>query len=214
MSKTKISRARTPQGSSAVRFTKKAIRLTVPALAIAGWLAAIAPGMAINERYNNEYRYCAGRILTNTEGINLTALSQACATSLRPRDLATCVVDIRKQTQIVPADALSYCSQARRPLDYGYCVVNVSKNTQDAVNPAVLDYCGRSLLPRPFAQCVVGLRAEIKELEAIPALNTCIDGSDRVGGLTPSSTLSPSQTPTESTPSFETNPLPVVPGNQ
>ncbi|WP_225896460.1 hypothetical protein [Amazonocrinis nigriterrae] len=214
MSKTKISRGGTPQGSSTGRFTNRAIRLTVPVLAIAGWLAAIAPGIAITARYNNDYRVCAGRILTNTEGVNTQAISEACATSLRPRDLATCVVDIKKKTQIVATDALSYCSQARRPLDYGYCVVNISQNTQNAINPAVLNYCGRSLLPTRFAQCVVGLRGEIKELEPTPALDTCIDGSDRIGGLTPSSTLSPSQSPTESSPNVETNPLPVIPGSQ
>ncbi|RCJ27139.1 hypothetical protein A6770_02515 [Nostoc minutum NIES-26] len=210
MCKTEIGRGVTPQSNFASRmFTNKAIRLTVPILTVAGWLAAIAPVLAITASYSNDYRVCAGRILREEEGVTQQSVSQACAQALRPRELADCVVDIKKNTKIVAADALAYCSEARRPRDYGICVVGISNNTEEAFNPATLDYCRRSLLPVRFAQCVVGLRSEIKDLPPTQALDTCIDGSDRIGGLPASSTLLPTQRSTEFSPTFETSPIPA-----
>lgn len=232
MCKTEIGKGLTPQSSSGSRmFANKAIRITVPVLTVAGWLAAIAPSMAITASYNNEYLVCAGRIIRAGEGVTEQAVAQACARSLRPRDLASCVIDIKNKTEIVAADALSNCSAARRPKDYGSCVVDVSQNFQKTVRPEdlqldkeatkqqVLTYCGRSLLPVSFAECVVGLRTEIKNLAPTQVLDTCIDGSDRIGGLPPSSTLLPTQRSTEFSPTFETTPIPgnetsPVPGNQ
>ncbi|WGV26893.1 hypothetical protein [Halotia branconii] len=195
------------KGSSvSATFKNKAIRLTAPVLAVAGWLLAIAPGMAAS--YNNDYRVCAGRVIG--EGVTAQAASQGCAGALRPRDLAACVVYIKRNTEIAAPDALSACNQARRPKDYASCVAGISKNTEGAVNPDVLTYCNRSLLPVRFAQCVVGLRSET-DLTPIQALNTCIDGSDRIGGLPPSSILLPTRRSTEFSPTFETNPIPENP---
>ncbi len=209
MCKTEVSRLSNIQDSSAAAtFKNKAIRLTAPVLAIAGWLLAIAPGMAAS--YNNDYRVCAGRVLG--DGVTAQAASQACARALRPRDLASCVVYIKNNTEIAATDALSACNQARRPKELASCIAGISKNTQGAVNPDVLNYCGRSLLPVRFAQCVVGLRSEI-DLTPIQALNTCIDGSDRIGGVPPSSTLFPTRRSTEFSPTFETNPIPENPEN-
>ncbi|MFN6569451.1 hypothetical protein [Dendronalium sp. ChiSLP03b] len=214
MCKTEIGRGVTPQSNFASRmFTNKVIRLTVPILTVAGWLAAIAPVLAITASYSNDYRVCAGRILREEEGVTQQSVSQACAQALRPRELADCVVNIKKNTKIVAADALAYCSEARRPRDYGICVVGISNNTEEAFNPATLDYCRRSLLPVRFAQCVVGLRSEIKDLPPTQALDTCIDGSDRIGGLPASSTLLPTQRSTEFSPTFETSPIPANPGS-
>lgn len=227
MCKTEIGRDVTPQGGSASRmFANKAIRLTVPVLTVAGWLAAIAPVLAINASYSNDYRVCAGRILREEEGVTQQSVSEACAQALRPRELADCVVDIKRNTKIVAADALAYCSEARRPRDYASCVVGISRNTQEEINPAVLSYCNRSLLPVRFALCVVGLRTEIKDLPPTQALDTCIDGSDRIGGLPPSSTLLPNQRstqfnpvettpipPDQTSPTFETTPIPATPGS-
>ncbi len=207
MCKTEVSRLNREQGSSvSATFKNKAIRLTAPVLAMAGWLLAIAPGMAAS--YNNDYGVCAGRV--TGEGATAQAASQACARALRPRDLASCVVYIKRNTEITAADALSACSQARRPKDLASCVTGISNNTKGAVNSDVLTYCGRSLLPVRFAQCVVGLSSEI-DLTAIQALNTCIDGSDRIGGLPPSSVLFPTRRSTEFSPTFETNPIPGNP---
>ncbi|MBD2500684.1 hypothetical protein [Anabaena azotica] len=184
------------------------LRLTAPALAAAGLLGMSAPSVAVTASYNNDYRACAGRLVS--VGVTAEAAAEGCATALRPRDLSACVLDISKNTQITAADALLGCRRARQPRDLGTCVVAVSKNTEGSVNPDVLNYCVRSLLPVRFAQCVVGLRSEIKELPPIQALDTCIDGSDRISGFTPPSRL-PNQQGTQFSPTFETQPLPANP---
>jgi len=200
------------QGGSDYRMlSAQAIRVTGPVLAIAGWLATMVPTMAATASYSdNDYRACAGQLLRLN--INTNAASQACAGALRPRDLSSCVVKISRQTQISAVDGLNSCTLARRPEDLATCVVDISLNpSKEAANPAILNYCGRSLLPVTFSQCVVGLRSETKSA-LTPALDTCINGSDKVSSFTPSSTL-PLQTPTQFRPIFETTPIPTQPGS-
>ncbi|MEH2155683.1 hypothetical protein [Nostoc sp.] len=201
MSKKVVSKGKNKQGSSTSRI------LTVPVLAIAGWLTTILPNVAVAASYSNDYSVCAGRLLS--VGITAEAASQGCAKALRPTDLAGCVAKIEKQTQIAATDALSYCGKARRPEELATCVVGVSSSTQEAVNPAALDYCGRSLLPVRFGQCVVGLRSKI-DLPPTQALDTCIDASDTVIGASSSSTP-PTIIPAGSSPSIETTPFPTQP---
>ncbi|MCC5614243.1 hypothetical protein LC605_03955 [Nostoc sp. CHAB 5836] len=201
MSKKVVSRGKNKQGSSTSRI------LTLPVLAIAGWLTTILPNVAIAASYSNDYSVCAGRLVK--VGVTAEAASQGCATALRPRDLAACVVKIEKQTQIAATDALSSCGKARRPEELATCVVGVSSSTQEAVNPAALDYCGRSLLPVRFGQCVVGLRSQI-DLPPTQALDTCISASDSVIGASSSSTP-PTIIPAGSSPSIETTPFPTQP---
>ncbi|BAB74435.1 all2736 [Nostoc sp. PCC 7120 = FACHB-418] len=182
--------------------------LTTPVLAIAGLLGISIPSVAVTASYSNDYRACAGRLIS--VGVTAQAAAEGCATALRPTDLSACVVDISKNTQIPAVDALSGCRRARQPKDVATCVVALSKNTEGAVNPDVLNYCGRSLLPMRFAQCVVGLRSEIS-LAPNVALDTCIDGSDRISGFTPPSTLPNQQPGTQFNPTFETQPVPANP---
>ncbi|WP_224093184.1 hypothetical protein [Nostoc sp. MS1] len=185
------------------------MRLTAPALATAGILGMSVPGVAVTASYNNDYRACAGRLVSL--GVTAQAAAEGCATALRPRDLSACVLDISRNTQITATDALSGCRRARQPRDLATCAVAVSKNTEGSINPDVINYCGRSLLPVRFAQCVVGLRSEIKELPPIQALDTCIDGSDRISGYTPPSSLPSQQGGTQFSPTFETQPMPASP---
>ncbi|BAT56029.1 hypothetical protein NOS3756_50280 [Nostoc sp. NIES-3756] len=185
------------------------MRLTAPALATAGLLGISVPSVAVTASYNNDYRACAGRLVS--VGVAAQAAAEGCATALRPRDLSACVLEISRNTQITAADALSGCRRARQPRDLATCAVAVSKNTEGSINPDVLNYCGRSLLPVQFAQCVVGLRSEIKELPPIQALDTCIDGSDRISGYTPPSSVPSQQGGTQFSPTYETQPLPASP---
>ncbi|MBD2567264.1 hypothetical protein [Anabaena lutea] len=166
--------------------------LTAPVLALAGLLTTIVPSIAVTDSYGNDYRVCAAKLLS--AGVTPEAASQGCAKALRPKELSTCVAQIKEQTQINPADAFNSCSQARRPEDLAACVVGISKSTQEAVNPAALAYCGRSLLPVNFAQCVVGLRKEI-DFTPIQALDTCIDATERAISIGYGSTTPPGFTP-------------------
>jgi hypothetical protein len=200
-SKKAVSRGKNKQASSTSR------NLIVPVLAIAGWLTTILPNTAIAASYSNDYSVCAGRLLN--VGVTAESASQGCAAALRPKDLAACVVSIKKQTQIAATDALSYCGKARRPKELATCVVGVSLSTKEEANPAVLDYCGRSLLPVRFGQCVVGLRSQI-DIPPTQALDTCINANDSIVGA---SSLSAPTTiiPTGSNPSIETTPFPTQP---
>ena len=204
---TKMSKAANKHGSYAFEMLKnKTIRLFVPALAVAGWMASPLPGMAITATYSNDYRVCAGRLLS--VGVTADAASVGCASALRPRELASCVARIQK-TQIAATDALASCKQARHPEDLAACVVGISANAKEAVNRAALNYCNRSLLPVRFAQCVVGLRAET-DSAPVQAMDNCIDASDRaVSGYLPS--FIPATRSQDIQPVFQTTPIPSNP---
>ncbi len=199
MSNKAVNRGKNKQASSTSR------NLTIPVLAIAGWLATILPNPAIAA--NNDYSVCASRLLS--VGVTAEAASEGCAAALRPRDLAACVVKIDRETEIAATDALSSCGKARRPEELATCVVGVSLSTKEEANPAVLDSCGRSLLPVRFGQCVVGLRSQI-DFPVTQALDTCISADDSVVGASSSSTP-PTIIPAGSSPSIENTPFPTQP---
>lgn len=170
------------------------------------------PAMGQIANFGNDYRACAGRLLRL--GISAEEASRACAEVLRPREFSACVTRIQKQTQIAAADILTSCRLARRPDDLSTCVVNINSSKRETFDPSILNYCNRSLLPVRFAQCVVGLRKEI-DFGAVQAMDTCIDASDRLGGLLPSfspsrsniDTPAPSQPTNQFNRTFETTPI-------
>jgi hypothetical protein len=152
-SKKEISRFQNQKSSHVLRI------FAAPVVAIVGLFTTIVPSLAVTDTYKNDYRVCAAQLLS--AGVSTETAAQGCASAIRPRELSTCVAQIKKQTQIAPTDALYSCSKARRPEELATCVVGISKSTKEAIDPSILTYCGRSLLPVTFAQCVVGLRKEI-----------------------------------------------------
>ncbi|MGH8002018.1 MAG: hypothetical protein ACREPR_21960 [Brasilonema sp.] len=181
--------------------------LAAPVFAVAGWLTMTSSSMAVTGTYRNEFRVCAGRLLS--VGIAADAASQACAAAIRPGDLSACVYKIGRQTQIAASDALATCKQARRPEEIAICVIGINKYNRETAGPEVLNYCGRSLLPVRFAECVVGLRAEV-DFASTQAMESCIDASDKISGFLPSFVPSNRQ-PTEFRPTFESTPAPSAP---
>lgn len=160
------------------------LRFAASGLVVAGCLAMTFPSTSatIPSSYRNQYRGCAGRLLS--VGIAPEAAASACAETLRPKDLSRCVVEIEQETAIAAVDALSTCRQVRRPNELATCVVGISRNSQDDAIPSVLNYCGRSLLPERFAECVVGLRVEA-DFAATAAMDTCISAGDQLGNVDP-----------------------------
>jgi hypothetical protein len=146
-------------------------------------LRAIAEVQQVPTSYVNDFRVCAARLVRL--GVRAENASNSCASVLRPREFSNCVNQIQKQTQLKAEDTLTPCSQARRPEDFASCVVSISAKEQEAIAPTALGYCSRSLLPIRFAQCVVGIRSET-DFASLPAMNACIEGSDKLGGLLPS----------------------------
>ncbi len=179
-----------------------------PVLTTLGWLAVYSPSHGVTTSYSNDYRVCAAQLVK--AGITVDAASQACAKALRPRELSACVANIEKRTELDAVNALSSCSMARYPEDLAKCVVGISRNSKEGVNPGIFEYCGRSLLPVRFAQCVVGLGAEM-EFATTRAMETCIDATDQVTGVT-SSFIPANQNPgVQFQPTFETIPAPENP---
>jgi hypothetical protein len=184
---------------------------------ITGWLGMVLNQSAIARvsYLGNDYRGCAISLLRLS--VNAETVAQACAEVLSPREFATCVTKIQKQTQVAAIDILPSCRLARRPNDLAACVVGINASKKEAFDPSILNYCNRSLLPLRFAQCVVGLRSEV-DFSAVQAMDTCIDASDKLGGLLPSfipARRTPVGTPTQPSNqfnrTFETTPIQPVP---
>jgi len=125
---------------------------------------------------DNEYEECAESL--RDLNISPPEVARSCSQSLYPKNLASCVVDITEDTDILASDALNTCTRVRRPLELATCVLDISDVGTAGDAPEVLDHCRRSLLPVNFSQCVLGLvnRTDIGTAEA---LRYCIDGSDR-----------------------------------
>ncbi len=211
-------------------YTSKAhsaslIHLAASGLAVSGLLGISFPSLAANiptSTNRNAYRLCASRLAGT--GVSAQAATTACAGALNPPDVARCVVQIRRQTQIAAGQALDSCRQVRRPIDLSRCVVGISNNIQGQV-PGVLDYCTRSLLPTQYAECVVGLGREIK-LTPNQALETCISSSDRPLEFSPNFipreqfppdqqlTPTPTQQLNQTLPQQQPSPAPTQPPNQ
>lgn len=171
-----------PTADQKYKRTSDLLCFTATGLIIAGLAMVPSTAATIPSSYRNQYRGCAGRLLS--VGISPQSAASACAEALRPKDLSRCVVEIEQETAIAAEDALSTCRQVRRPNELASCVVGISRNSQDDAIPSVLNYCGRSLLPERFAECVVGLRVEA-DFAPTDAMDTCISAGDQLGNVDP-----------------------------
>ncbi len=155
--------------------TEKTIHLkplAVAFLPLAFWLMPLATPA---DAAKNQYEKCAQSL--RDLNISPREVAKSCSQSLYPENLATCVVDITEETDILAGDALNTCSRVRRPLELATCVVDISDVGTASEAPEVLDRCGRSLLPVNFSKCVLGLVNQT-DLGIADALRFCIDGSD------------------------------------
>jgi hypothetical protein len=102
--------------SSLLRFA------SVP-VTIAGLITLSLPPQPATAR-QNDYQTCAAAL--RDSGIASAQIAAACAASLRPTELATCVNQISGQATIAATDALSGCRRVRRPLELATCVVSIN----------------------------------------------------------------------------------------
>ena len=124
----------------------------------------------------NEYDECAKSLFS--VNISPQEVATSCSETLYPKDLASCVVDIASDTDILADDALSNCKEVRRPLELATCVVDISDVGTASDASEILDHCRRSLLPVNLSKCVLGLVNQT-DLGIAESLRYCIDGSDR-----------------------------------
>lgn len=121
-----------------------------------------------------DYDACA-RDLTRSKVLAATA-ADACAKSIRPKDLGVCV-DRIVRNNVSGDDALSVCRQVRRPVEASTCVVDIRQRAPQTALVNVLNGCRQSLLPTRFSKCVVDLSRELK-LATDQSIATCISASD------------------------------------
>ncbi|AFY65550.1 hypothetical protein [Geitlerinema sp. PCC 7407] len=148
----------------------------------AGLLAASLPMGPAAAASEGDYRRCASNLVE--AGIRPEEAAEACSTVLHPEDLSRCVDRLDERTEIAATDALAACRRVRRPVELATCVTDIRQKTENAAEPQVLDNCRRSLLPERYANCVVGL-TEGTDLAVNVALQSCIDGRDRVNDFYP-----------------------------
>lgn len=198
------------------------IRKAAAGLTVFGLLGISLPSEAITFFGNDSlvdsgsYRNCASRLLS--AGVTPEAAAPACAGALNPKDVGSCVVQIRNRTEIAADQALASCRQVRRPIELSRCVVDISTKTEGETTPGVLNYCTSSLLPQRFADCVVGLKREI-QIATDQALETCISANDRPLSFEPTfipASQFPPQQPLTPAPTSQqqnqTSPTQPVPG--
>jgi hypothetical protein len=108
-------------------------------------------------------------------GIAEDQAGTACADALVPRDLSACVQRVTNNTSLKAENALQACYRVRRPRALASCVVKISSNADNAESDVLaLDNCRRSLLPDRYSECVVALNANLTDISAPKAMETCI----------------------------------------
>ncbi len=128
-----------------------------------------------------DYATCAAGL--EAAGLSPRLTAQACAMSVRPTQISTCVTRINSETGIAAEEALLGCVSVRRPEQMATCVVDITFNRSDANPLNVLDSCSRSLLPVTHAYCVLGLTQSTEALPVATALQTCLTPPEQFSDL-------------------------------
>jgi hypothetical protein len=153
-------------------------RFSCLSLTTAGLVALSLPAhAAFNTVSSRDYASCAAGLLR--AGVSEADAASACAEALQPRDISSCVSDIRSEANsLAAADVLSACRRVRRPDALASCFTDIKASDNTAALADVLDNCRRSLMPDRFSACVRGLRNEIK-LSTAAAMETCVTSGGR-----------------------------------
>ncbi len=147
----------------------------------------------------DELAQCVTRTST-AKNVKVTAVEAlaTCKQVRRPLELATCVVDIRQNTQdAAVVDVLDTCRRSLLPVKFSQCVVGLHKELKLAAKPS-MDSCIDANFPREFISNLLPLDY------APPALpspsNTQLN--NQPGGFTPNTAPLPNipSTPPTNTP--------------
>lgn len=127
---------------------------------------------------------CAEDLIAN--GVAKTSAAVACSDALEPGDLASCVGDIKANTDIKGDDILQACYRVRRPDELASCVTDLS-SLETGKSSMALDNCRRSLLPKRYAECTLDL-TNIVKISSEEAMNSCITAELKPSELNPETT--------------------------
>lgn len=128
---------------------------------------------------------CADSLIA--DGVAQSAAAAACSDALEPNDLASCVVDIKADTDIQGDDALQACYRVRRPDELASCVTDISSGLAKVESTMALDNCRRSLLPKHYAECTLDLTG-IAQISSEKAMASCIAAEFNPSEVAPEAT--------------------------
>lgn len=141
--------------------------------------AAAFPSFNLLNRH--DYRRCAEGL--RDAGITAQLSAEACAGTIRPRDLSQCVNRIRNVAAISSEEALVGCLSVRRPQELGTCVTGIVQVAGSADPLNVLNGCVSSLLPERYSFCVIGLAEVHRDIPVNDLLETCLHPSEKFTDL-------------------------------
>ena len=127
---------------------------------------------------------CAEDLIAN--GVAKTSAAVACSDALKPGDLASCVGDIKADTDIKGDDILQACYRVRRPNELASCVTDLS-SLETGQSSMALDNCRRSLLPERYAECTLDL-TNIVNISSEEAMENCITAELKPSEVAPETT--------------------------
>ncbi|MDB9526055.1 hypothetical protein PN498_08660 [Oscillatoria sp. CS-180] len=155
------------------RFPKLLQWPAIPFAAIGFAAAAALPLMSAPAHAINDVNYegCTDELID--AGIAADTAAVACALSLEPSQVSSCVTNVLSVASVVPEDALTACSRDRRPDEVATCVSSIHQTLAVDDSQEVLLHCHRSLLPQRYSACVVGV-ADAAGYATDEALARCI----------------------------------------
>jgi hypothetical protein len=163
-------------------------------------LPTLPAAAELNPARWNQFDVCVTELTNN--GIPPEKAGTACSDALIPKQLSSCVAQIKADTPIDPEKALTACYQVRRPIDLANCVSDIQRATLNSVSkkeneaaegePSLpeqaLDSCRASLLPGRHSECVIALSRDVKGISPREAMNTCLSAEDFPPDLFPAYT--------------------------
>lgn len=167
-----------------VHFPASPIRRQCPAIpfAVIAGLAAPLVLLSAPQAIATDFETCTRRLIE--AGLDGATAAGNCGQALHPTDLARCVVDITKATDLAVEQTLVACQSDRRPQELATCVSDIHQNLAVDNSAAVLNNCRRSILPTRYADCVVGV-AKAAELAPADSMAQCMVAGYRPEALAP-----------------------------
>ena len=127
-----------------------------------------------------DYGGCAASL--KAQGLSEATAAAACAGSLDPGAVSSCVGNLTGVTKLSARELLDSCRSVRRPGDFAACVGQIQGPETNA--RAAVEGCRLSLLPDRYASCVLGLADGLK-ISRNQAIPVCSENGDSPRELNP-----------------------------
>lgn len=174
--------------------------VTLPAGLLLLGLPIVPAGAELDPARLNQFDVCVTEL--SDSGIPSEKAGTACSDALIPKQLSSCVAQIKADTPVDPEKALAACYQVRRPVDLANCVSDIQRATlnsaskpkedsgadEPSLSEQALDTCRASLLPGRHSECVIALSRDVKGMSPLEAMDICLSAEDFPADLFPAYT--------------------------